>query len=455
VDDRLTAMSSTAAYRIVVLLLWALAAWATVTCRGLFWDGSSFLVNMLDEGWFHDFYVARAHVDRVTQAPVLLLSKLGAHDTRLLAMVYSATLFGLPVALYHFALARVRHDAVLLAIVIAIVVVVYLPTSFFIIGEYNVTYAAAAACMAVVVTRRDLSLGDAAFLVVLGVLSVRSYEAMAYLGPLLAAAIAWSLRATGDWRARMLGAIAVLAFVAACVVSLATIAEYWSHPHFVKVRSMSLDFWQNLQFAIPLAALAICGVIGLIRPSWLRGRGPLIVVGIATAALALTPWYRLLDPDSILYPPAHYLARQAAGLMLALLLAGLWLHAAWKERAPAALTTLRLPAVSGRMVAAMTVLVFAGAIPDVALTSLWSDYLARMRTLVDSREGIIRGYRLPQLDWPEKLFSQDWTLPAMSALVSRTPGRSFVRADNDYLSNPPFDPACGTLPKLKGYGWGR
>src|SRR5262245_9283907 len=116
----------TVVYRIVVLLLWVLAAYATITCRGLFWDGSSFLVNILDEGWFHDFYLARSHVDWVTQAPVLLLSKLGVRDTHVLAMAYSATLFGLPVALYHFALARVRHDALLLAIVIAIVVVVYL-----------------------------------------------------------------------------------------------------------------------------------------------------------------------------------------------------------------------------------------------------------------------------------------------------------------------------------------
>jgi len=41
------------------------------------------------------------------------------------------------------------------------------------------------------------------------------------------------------------------------------------------------------------------------------------------------------------------------------------------------------------------------------------------------------------------------------AIVSRKPGRAFVRVDNDYLSNPPFDPACGTLPRLKGYGWRR
>jgi hypothetical protein len=386
---------------------------------------------------------------------VLLASELGVRDTRLLAMAYSATLFGLPTALYHLALARVRDDAVLLGIVIAVVAMVYLPTSFFIVGEYNTAFAAVTAGMALTLTGRARRLGDAALLCMLGVLCVCSYEAMTYLGPLLAAAIVWSMRRSTDGMAKFLAAIAALAFLAAAVVSAATIAEYWSHPHFVKVRSMSFDFWQNLQFAIPLVGLAICAAIGLIRPAWLQGRGPLIVIGIAAAALALTPWYRLLDQDSILYPPAHYLARQAAGLLLALLLACLWLHVAWQRRLPAALVTLRLPAVGRRFVAAMTVLTIAAAVPDVVLTGLWSDYLGRMRGLVDSREGIIRARPLPLLDWPDKLFVQEWSLPAMSALVSRTPGRAFVRVDNDYLSNPPFDPACGTLPRLKEYGWMR
>ena len=44
-------------------------------------------------------------------------------------MAYSATLFALPTALYHLALARVRGDAVLLGIVIAVIATVYLPTS--------------------------------------------------------------------------------------------------------------------------------------------------------------------------------------------------------------------------------------------------------------------------------------------------------------------------------------
>jgi hypothetical protein len=441
------------AYRVVVLLVWGLAAYATVTCRGLFWDGSSFLVNILDHGGFHDFYVARAHVDWVTQLPVLLLDKLGVRDTRLLAMAYSLALFALPAALYHLALARVRHDAVLLGIVIAAVAVVYLPTSFFIIGEYNATFAAVVAGMAVTLTARENRLGDAALLCVLGVFCVRSYEAIVYLGPLLAAAIVWSARRDGDRASKVLAGIAALAFIASAAVSAATIADYWSHPHFIKVRSMSFDFWQNLQFVIPLAGLALSTVVGLARPAWLEGRGPLIVMGIATAVLASTPWWRLLHEHSILYPPSHYLARQAAGMVLALLLAGMWLHVAWQAKPPLALATLRLPAVSQRFVASMTVLVFAAAIPDMALTGLWSDYLGRMRTLVDSRQGIVRASALPLLDWPDKLFAQDWSLPAMSAIVSRTPGRAFVRVDNDFLSNPPFDPACGTLPRLKGYGW--
>ena len=444
-----------AAYRSVALLLWALAVNATIASRGLFWDGSPFLANILDLGQVHDFYTARAHVDWMTQLPLLLLSELGVRDTRLLAMVYSAALFGLPTGLYHAALARVKGDAVLLGVVIAVIAAVYLPTSFFIIGEYNTTYAAVVFAMAVALTPGSRRLGDAVLLCLLGLLSVRSYETMVYLGPLVAAAIVWSMRREGDPWVRGLAAVAALAFAAAGVVALVAIVDYWNHPHFLKVRAMTFDFWQNQQFVIPIIALAISAAVALLRPSWLQGSGPPLVIGIAAVALALTPWYRLVYEHSILYPPAHYLARQAAGVVLAVLLGCMWLHVAWQRRPPEVFAVLRLPAVSRRLVLAMTALLLAAAVPDVVLTGLWSDYLARMRTLVDTREGAIRARDLPLLEWPDKLFAQDWSLPAMSALISRTPGRAYVLADKDYLSNPPFDPACGTLPHLQGYGWGR
>src|SRR5207302_2948719 len=158
------AMSPELAYRAVVLLLWALVAVHSWVCRGLFWDGASFLAIVLDTRTFHDFYPARAHVAWVTQAPVLLLIKAGVSDTRLLSIVYSATLFAVPTAIYQVALRRVRGDAVLLGVVLAIIAVVYLPTWFFIIGEFNTTYAAATWAMAILLTDRDFSRRGAAIL---------------------------------------------------------------------------------------------------------------------------------------------------------------------------------------------------------------------------------------------------------------------------------------------------
>lgn len=446
-------MSPVAVARTVAVLLWALALHNTLTCRGLFWDGSSFLVNLLDHGHFHDFYAARAHVDWVTQAPVLLLAEWGVRDTRMLAMAYSAALFALPTAFYHFALVRVSRDPVLLAAVLAIVAVVYLPTSFFIVGEYNVAFACITAAMAVALTTNRCSRGDAALLLAFGLLCLRSYEATIYLGPLVAAAILWAARrGGGDPATRALLRLAALAFAGAALVSAVTIFDYWDHPHFMKVRSTSVDFWQNMQFAIPLAGLLICLVAGVRRPAWLQGRGPMVVMGIVALLLALSPWWRIVHAPSILYPPSHYVARQAAGILLAALLVGMWLQVA-RRNPPALFAVVRQPEVAQRMVLLFGALAVAGAVPDVALTRLWSGHIEQLRHIVDQRTGIVRAETLPLHDWPTKLFFQDWSYPALSAVVSRAPGQSYIVADQDYLSNPPFEPACGMLPKLKGYGW--
>ena len=445
-------MSPVAVARGVAVILWSLALHNTLACRGLFWDGSSFLVNLLEHGHFHDFYAARAHVDWVTQAPVLLLARLGVRDTELLAMAQSAALFALPTAFYHLALSRVRRDPVLLAAVLAIIAVVFLPTSFFIIGEYNVAFACITAAMAVALTAGGSSRRDAALLLAFGLLCLRSYEAMIYLGPLVASAILWSTRRSRDRLTRLLGALAALAFIGAAVVSAVTIVDYWDHPHFMKVRSTSVDFWQNMQFSIPLAGFLICAIAGVRRPAWLEGRGPLVVMGVIALLLALSPWWRLVHGPSILYPPSHYVARQAAGVLLAAFLVGMWLQVARRDL-PQVFAVVRQPEVARRMVLLLGALTVAGAIPDIMLTRLWTGYVERLRVVVDGSKGMVRAETLPLHDWPNKLFFQDWSYPALSAVVSRAPGQSYVVSDQDYLSNPPFEPACGLLPKLKGYGW--
>jgi len=450
-------MSPELAYRAVVLLLWLLVALNAWVCRGLFWDGASFLAIVLDTRTFHDFYPARAHVAWVTQAPVLLLAKSGVSDTRLLSMVYSATMLAVPTAFYHLALRRVRGDAVLLGVVLAIIAVVYLPTWFFIVGEYNTTYAAATLAMTIVLTGRDFSRRDAAILFALGMLCLASYEAMIYFGPFLAIATLWSVTRsrTTDGIARLLGGAAALAFLGGAVVAIGTIYTYWNHDYFTRVRHATFDFWQDLQFIVPLAGLGVLAMISFVWPSWLKGRAPLVATGVVAAVLVSTLWFRqIFNPEAMLFPPAHYVARTGAGGVLLVLLTAMWVHVAWPWRLPRLLEILRQPVVGRRLVLAMSLLVLAATIPDLALTRLWVGYLDYFRGVVTSRTGLVLSSGLPMGQWPYRLFAQDWTYPALSAVVRSTPGQAIVVAPQDFRLPRPFEPSCGTVPRLEGYRWG-
>lgn len=443
-------------YWIAAALVWALALAGTLACRGLFWDGAAFLAILIDTRDFHlFFYPARAHVGAVTQAPVLLALAAGLRDTHLLAMIQSAALFGLPAGLYHLALARTAARAILFAAVLAVLALVWLPTSFFIIGEYNALYAAATAAMAIVLTSAGRWRRDGLLLCLIAALCLRSYEAMVYLGPLLAAAcLWWTLRLPrGEAWARLLGGVAALAFLGGTAVAAATLIEYWTHPHFVLVRAAVLDFWQNLQFVVPVAGLALFALASLARPGWLATRAPAIFIGVIAVLLAATPFIRYLSPGSMIFPPSHYVARQAAGMLLSAILAAMWLLVAWRQPPLRLLVRLGEAAVGRRLAGALCVLLVAASVPDMALTGLWLDYIGGLRGVVQSRTGFVRADVLPLQHWPQRLFLQEWTLPALTALLRGGPGQAVVLPPAGYASNMPFDPRCGDVPRLSGLGW--
>lgn len=443
------------------MLLWALVAYDTIACRGLFWDGVSFMVNMLEYGTFHDFYPARAHINWVTQAPVILLIKLGVRDVRLLAMVFTAGLFALPVGLYHFALHRVRHDGTMLAAGIGVIAAIYLPTSFFIVGEYNATYAAAMAIVCVVLTSDGASRRDAWILVAIGAICIASYEAMIYLGPLLVAAVLWWMargrRAVpaSDDITQLLGFIAVVSLVAGVIVSAGAVVEYWNNPYFMRVRAATFDFWQNLQFIVPLVGLGVLTLLTFARPAWLASGWPVPAVAVIGAILISTLWFRqIFQPEAMVFPPSHYVARTAAGGLLWAILATMWVYTVWRHDPPALLAILHRPEVGRRLSAAMLVLALCAAVPDIVLTHMWTNYLDYFRGIVTSRTGIVRAKDLPLEVWPNRLFAQDWSYPALSALLRSKPGiGGVVVIDKTYKYNPPFEPSCGTVPRLEGYSW--
>jgi hypothetical protein len=444
--------SLTVLRRAAVLLLWLLALWNVLSFRGLFWDGAQFLAALIELGRFHDGHTARAHVLWATQWPALLALEAGVTDTAALALVYSAGLFAVPAALYHLALHRAGHDPAMLACVLAVVAAVYMPTSFFIVGEFHAAYAAATATAVIVLSAPSLTTRDAALLAALGFFCLRSYEAMLYLGPLLAAMIAWKA-----WRSReapplawLLAWTAVGFFVGSAIVAVVPIVRLWENDYLIRVRGAVFDFWQNLQFMIGLGTIGIVVALSAIRPALLRGPLVFVIVGAGVVLFLVTPWLPQSSEEPHLFPPAHYVARTAAGGLLSLMLAGLWLFSAWRVRPPALFTTLREPAVGRRLSVAFLVLIAAGAVPDVALTLHWSAHLERFRGLIAGKGGVVRWPDTRLNDGRGAMFRQDWSVPALSLILRRSPADTLILPAPGEISYYAWE--CG-VPALPGYVW--
>src|SRR5471030_1233682 len=193
------------AYRVTASLLWALAFWHSWVCRGLFVYGSAFLVQIASYRTFLDFYPPRRFAMLLAQFPVIAALKLGTTNLEWLGRLLSLGFFLLPTTFYSAALYRARRDPVLLGAVIAIIAIVFLPVSFFIVGEYNTLYAFATFIGITLLTTDRLKPGEGVLLAVLSAFSIRIYEAMVYVGPLLIAMTLWRV-----WRSARAGSARVL-----------------------------------------------------------------------------------------------------------------------------------------------------------------------------------------------------------------------------------------------------
>jgi hypothetical protein len=178
-----------------------------------------------------------------------------------------------------------------------------------------------------------------------------------------------------------------------------------------------------------------------------------VLLGLVAALLAATPFLRAIHPQAMIFPPSHYVARTAAGWLLAAILLAMWLHAGWRRGKPRVLAEVMQPKVGRRLAAAFAVVLIAAAVPDLALSRLWVGYLGYFRGLVTNHSGFVRANDLPMDEWPHRLFAQSWSYPALSMLLHSGPGQGIVLIDTDYRSNQPFVPSCGTLPRLDGFAW--
>ncbi len=435
--------TTTVAYRTTVCLIWGLALWHSWESRGLFVDGSAFLVQIARREWFFDFYAPRLYAMVVGQAPIMTAIFLGVTDLHLLARLLSLGLFALPTVLYHLALVRVKDDAVLLAAVIAAIGVVFMTTSFFIVGEYNTAYAIAILVAVRLATARQLTWVDGLFLAVIGFLAIRTYEAMLYLGPLLSAMVLWAIwRAPSrPWLPTTLHLVSIAGFIAGMFVAIGSLTRPYSVEHLDETIETARNFWQNMQFDLVAAAALVVVVWALLRPRDLALAKPYRWAAVCLVILALSPLLMLGDVVVRPLAKSQYVARTAAGLIIASIVVFIWAYASNLRGKLPAFVVLGTPEAARRFLIFALLILLAVLPSDISLTQSWVSYLDAMRTTVRDHDGVITFEDSPLSKHPYDLLVEAWILPSQSLALRAKRGDGIVAPPRDFGAWQPFPPA--------------
>lgn len=382
---------------VIIGLLWAMALWRSWECQGLFADGAVYFLDLIMLGGFSggDDY-ARAYANVVTQAPVVLAVKLGVNDLHWLARIYSLGLFGVPTALYSFALVRARGDLLVLAATLAAIAIVFMSTSFIIIAQHNTAYACAILAAVWLATTSNLRVRDGFVLVAIAALAVRSYEHFVYLGPLLGLMALWVMaRAPAKpWSATGLYGIAAALFLVGFWVAAESIvaqnAVEEEQAYLAAVLVDALNFRFNIQLDLLLVAAAGISIWGLLRPDDLRGRWPYLAAGLVLLLVAASP---ALVVIKALVAPAYsgpqISSRTVAGPLVACFVVFVWLHASGRTFGLTAPPVLEEPGVARRLVILAAAMVVATMPWNIMLTALYKHYLEVVRTTIRAQSGLI------------------------------------------------------------------
>ncbi len=441
-------------YRAAILLLWALALWHSWTARGIFIDGSKLLLDLVGQKQLIAFRAPRFYVESGGQALAYLGIKAGITDLHRLAQLFSLMLFAVPTAFYSLALWRARNEPVLLAGTLAIIAVVFMTTSFFIIGEYNTTFAITTASAVWLATTDRLRVGEGLALALIAIVFSRSYEVTLYHGPLLALMTLWRVKNVPERprAATFLYLVAASFFLGGGVVALRSLIDPFNPPQVGQTWHEAPNFWQNPQFDVIFVAVLVVVVWALVKPADLRTRKPYLWACLPLAVLALSPLMVLTD-TTIARPLArsHYVTRTACGLVVVSIVLFMWLHVSHLHKALQATAVLREPETARRFLGFAWLLLLATVPGDVFLTFTWINYLDTLRATVTSHTGVLAFEDTPLARYPADLLVENWTLPAQSVLLHGKPGDAVIAPPRTFSGLTPFPP--DKAPDLAPYFW--
>ncbi len=437
----------------VIGLLWVLAIWHSWVCRGLFVDGSKLLIDMVRYEWFVTFRGPRLHTEVSNQILPVIGIRLGVTDLHLLARLLSLDLFGVPTLFYSLALWRAHRDAVVLAAALAAVAIVFMTTSFFIVGEYNTTYALTVMGAVWLATSDRLRLADGMVLLGVAFFFSRSYEVTLFLGPLMAAMTFWRVATAASWSriARAVYVAAGLLFLGGMFVAVGSLLDPFDPEHLHATYLELGYFWWSLPFDIACAAAAVVVVWALLRPAGLGRPAPFLGASLLVALLALSPL--LAMADFVVQPTARsqYISRFAGGAVIAAIVLFVWAHASGLHRNLPALAMLRRPDVGRRFLILAALLLAAGVPVDLQLTAGWLHYLDTLKSVVRTHSGVVAIEDTALARKPDLLLVENWSMPSQSLVLRLKPGDGVVAPFRWYTGWSPFPPE--RPPDLGRYTW--
>ena len=195
------------------LLSLALAVMTISSARSLYIDGAYYLLNLLQNESFAFFEPSRTFAHSVSQGLPLLLIKAGATNINTLVTAYGFSLHVIPIIAWSVAILVSRTNV---HILIGLFGVVYLNAPFF-HGEYILTYSLVVMLYSIVDAinhQRPLNPFIGAVALAAAIVSIRLYESMVFLSPLLLLQLLFKIRRSNSMTRWFLVTLIFLFFLA-------------------------------------------------------------------------------------------------------------------------------------------------------------------------------------------------------------------------------------------------
>lgn len=455
-------------YTFVIVLVLSLyfihVIYAVLENRFLFGDGVHFFINLLEdvEVFTGNRSVQRLFANILTQAPALLAIKIGVNELQILSIIYGASLFLPYLVCVTVWLWSTRRQKEYLLFLFVFLFASAMNSEFFIISESHAAAALYFSLIPLILFKEDWGPGTIILAVILAAFTLRSYESMLFLGPILAAmALSRGIKCH-SLLARLGWSVFACWFAAGAVISLAELV-YPAEPQGITSSKFAGDavslIWRNmfsvltgsthLHYAGMLSLLAIFLLcVSYIKSARIQALFLFTLWAFAMACAVVLVLHDLFP--AMMEVKLHYKARTL-------------------NVAIPALTGIALILIKARIIvldanyfrrgfAIVLILGVYQSIWHMLATSQWAGYLNVFANELDAREGfvpyedsILKVRRIGRQSVAN--MSWGWTMPEMSIVLSPHGVVETIIGNPRERKWQPFDPLqAGELPDLSRYG---